>query len=481
MEKNKSYLIGLDLGSTGLKAAALLDGRVSAAVQTGMTYHRAGPVCEYDGEEYYRTVAALLRALAAKMPPETVCAGVAAVCASGNAVLLREGRPLTPVISWRDDRGVPEMEKIFGPLTEEEVHRRVGWHKVPKFPLAQLSWLRVHRPELLDGADMVCEGSCYIGYRLCGNFLMDHSTATTFYLQDQQALAWDRETLGKLGLREEQLPPLAPPGTKMGSLTPQAAADTGLPAGTPVVTGCYDGAAAARSAGLLEEDQVLLSCGTSWVTLYPRRSRQELLDLGLMIDPYLREKDLWLGMTSLGECSDCVDRALDRILPRDGDRVARFNALAQTAPPGARGLLFDPMRPEASGDLSPWSHAELCRGIMEGIAYSIRRQMEALPLAHRPRRVTMVGGPSSSALWPQIVSDVLELPVEVRLGSNACAVGAALLAGLGAGVFRDLEEGLASLREESRRYAPDPRAVALCRPAYAAFREKFPGLEENMH
>ncbi|WP_130870606.1 xylulokinase [Intestinimonas massiliensis (ex Afouda et al. 2020)] len=477
------YLVGVDMGSTGLKAVALLDGQVAAAAHAPMVYHQEGPVCEYDAEKYYQTVAGLIRQVTRAMPAQAVCRGVAAVCASGNAVLLKAGKPLSPILSWRDNRGAAEMEQVFGPLTEEEVHRTVGWHKVPKFPLAQLSWLKCRRPELWARADLICEGSCYVNYRLCGQFAMDHSTATTFYLQDQQTLTWNPDFLEKLGLPPRNLPRLVAPGTQIGRITPEAARDTGLPAGTPVAAGCYDGAAAARSAGLFREGQMLLSCGTSWVCAYPSKSRRQLLDAGLMIDPYLSEQGLWLGMTSLGECSVYVDQALDLVLPRDGDRTAAFNRLAAAAPPGAGGLLLDPMRLSAC-DLSGRSGAQICRGIMEGIAYSVKRQIAAVRQkcgGLSLTRAAMVGGPSNSVLWPQIVSDILEVPVHVALRSDACAVGAALLAGLGGGVWDSLAEGQSALREEGRDYLPDTAAAAVYRRAFRDYEAAFPGPEENMH
>lgn len=484
IEKDKQYLIGVDMGSTGIKAAALCGGRIAASARRPMVYHENQNICEYDAELYYQTIADLIREITGHMPKDTVCAGIAAVCASGNTLLVKNGKPLTPVFSWRDHRGGSDLEAFFGHVTEEQIHQSVGWHKVPQFPLAQLCWLKRNTPELLTEADMICEGSCYINYRLCGHWYMDYSTATTFYLQDQRTLHWNPKTLEVLGIPEYKLPKLVPVGTQIGVLTEEAAKETGLPAGTPVIAGCYDGAAAARSVGLLEEHQLLISCGTSWVCLYPSKNRKQLLDLGVMIDPYLTEYDLWLGMTSLGESSVYVDQVLDQLLPKDENRPARFSSLSARSVPGAHGLLINPMRLEQSGDLSVYTAEDICRAVMEGIVYSVKRQLLTLPHNGSPleiRQITMAGGPSNSQIWPQIVSDIMETPVQVMFSSAACAVGAAMIAGIGAGIFTDIRDAHSCIREEPRVYTPAASSAAIYRQGFLRFQNQFPGPDKNMH
>lgn len=482
--KNSRYLIGVDSGSTGIKAIALQNGQIAFSAHAQMKYHENGMICEYDAETYYEQIADLIRQITGAMPEDSICDGITVVCASGNTLLLKEGKPLLPVFSWRDNRGGDAIEAVLGPLTEEQIHESVGWHKVPKFPLAQLSWIKQNHPDLLENADRICEASCYINYRLCGEWAMDHSTATTFYLQDQEKLCWNAGTLKLLGIPEHKLPRLTDTGSQIGQITESAARDTGLPLGTPVTAGCYDGASAALCAGIFRKDQMLISCGTSWVCIYPSFSRKYLLDLGVMIDPYFTKEHLWIGMTSLGECGVYLNRILNNVLPRSNDPMGEFNRFAAQSVPGAHGLLLNPMRMNQNGCLSEYSVSDICRALMEGIVYSIKRQMQFIQEGHSPlniAQISMVGGPSSSAIWPQIVSDILERPVHVAFGTNACAVGAAMIAGIGSGIFHGPHDAWAGIKHVIRSYTPDPAAVAVYRKGYEQFIEKFPGLDENMH
>lgn len=476
------YLIGLDLGSSGMKGVVLQEGQIAAQGSEPMPYLHESDVCEYDAEVYYNTAAGLIQSLVRGVSGQ--CAGLAVACASGNSLLLKEGRPLAPVISWRDERGGPELEETLPFISEETLHRLCGWHRTPKFPLAQLSWLAKHKPELLEEADMICEGSCYLNYRLCGKLVMDHSTATTFYLQNQSSLQWESRLFTPLRIRLEQLPPLVPSGSCLGNVTERAAAETGLSPGVPVAAGCYDGASVARAAGVFHEGQLLLSCGTSWVCGYPCKSREQLLQMGTMIDPYLLERELWLGMTSLGEAGVYVDRALDRFLPKGEGRIKWFNQLAARSPAGAKGLLINPMRLEECGDLSSYSPAEVCRAVMEGIVYSVKRQIlavqQACPAYPEVREVIMAGGPACSPLWPQIVSDILELPVRVPHSSSTSAVGAAVLAGLGSGIFGSAEEAFTLIQTQKDCFLPNMAHTALYRWEFSRFREAFPGRDVNM-
>lgn len=475
------YFIGIDAGSTGIKAIALHQSQILSSAHARMTYHHEGKTWEYDAEEYYNTIAALVRSLTQALPRDSICDGISLVCASGNAVLLKEGKPLTPIISWMDDRGEEDFNQLFPSATEQSIHTCVGWHKTPKFPLVQLSRIRQRAPELIDQADIICEGSCYVNYRLCGVFAMDHSTATTFYLQDQRTFTWNRAILEPLHIPVSKLPPLVPVGTQIGAVTEQAARDTGLPVGTPVVTGCYDGASAARSAGITKDSQMLVSCGTSWVCLYPSKDRQYLLDLGTMIDPYLESDGLWIGMTSLGEVGVLIESILSGLFPDSEDRIADFNRMAEQSVPGANGLLINPMRLDVSA-LTRYPLSDICRALMEGVVYSIKRQKEALPRdLSQIKEVFMVGGPSNSNLWPQILSDVLQLPVCVSNGSNACAMGAAIIAGIGTGHFSDLTDALQQVKTNRRRYQPSVENRTVYSDGYHAFVRRFPRLDQNMH
>jgi sugar (pentulose or hexulose) kinase len=306
-----------------------------------------------------------------------------------------------------------------------------GWPGVTTFPLAHLAWLRENRPELYQSAGHCGMDTDWLLHRLTGQWRMDHSTATTWHLQEQVSGTYYAPFLERLGLREDQLSPLVDSGVPVGPLTAEAARDTGLSPRTLVVTGCFDHPAAARAIGVLAPGELMLSCGTSWVGFTPELDRRRLLDAQLLCDPFLSARGgPWGGMFSVPYIGRTIEWYVDHVIaPGTRDKWEIFNACAAEAPPGAGGLrldLRDPPHPLQAG------RAEVSRAVMEGAAGLLRENMQALaPHGFHFTRAVMVGGPAESPLWPGIVAEITGLEVSVG-GRSAGARGAALLAGLGA-------------------------------------------------
>ena len=438
--KQAHYLIGLDLGTSAIKGVLMsADGRVISREKEATEYMKApGGVVQFDAEGFYQRTARVIRRLISALPDGGTVSGISMASASGNTVLTdKAGNPLYPAISWLDERVPDEMERVFGKLDPAQVHRLVGWPLIPSFPLAHLSWLKVHEPRLLESAAKVCMSTDYLNFRLTGCWGIDPSTATTFYLQDQEQSRWHTPFLHALGLTENQLPPILPSGAVLGGVTEKAAQDTGLKEGTPVILGSFDHPCAARGSGVLREGQMLLSCGTSWVGFYPLRDRNIALKQKMLIDPFLRNERLWGTMFSLSAVATHVDEYICRYLSDKPNRYAEFDRLASAAPAGAGGLLINPMAMDKSVDTGQHSREEIARAIMEGVAYLLKSRIETMSEAGiQASSLTMVGGPSETYPWPQIVCDVLFMELTVVNGSCAGAAGAAILAGIGAGILR---------------------------------------------
>jgi sugar (pentulose or hexulose) kinase len=306
-------------------------------------------------------------------------------------------------------------------IAPEEIHRIVGWPYFRGFPLVELAWLKLHRPDLFGRAAVAAMNITYLYHRLCGHYGMDHSTATTFYLQDQAKRAWHGPFLEWLGLRADQVPRLMPSGSVLGRVTARAARETGLPEGAAVVLGAFDHPSAARGCGVLNPGDVLLSCGTSWVGFYPVADRNAALAQGMLVDPFLSPAGPWGAMFSLPRVGESVREFVERAfpdVPSAAGRYARFDETAALSPRGA---------------------AEPCRALMEEIAGRMAARMRSLAAAGlAARRVAMVGGPSESRTWTRILADMLGVEIALpEAGACAGALGAAILAGIGVGAFAD--------------------------------------------
>ncbi|WP_217592219.1 FGGY-family carbohydrate kinase [Cohnella sp. GbtcB17] len=473
-----SYLIGLDLGTSAVKGILLSsDGNVVArekeAVQVQL--YEDGRA-EFDAQTFYLLIADVIKRLRSAMPETGRVAGLAFASASGNTVLLgKDGAPLQPVISWLDNRPVSsEMTAALGNADQTARYDLIGWPPMDTFPLAHLSWLKVHEEELFRLADKIGMSTEYVVYRLTGEWAIDPSTATPFFLQDQKAGKWDSSLLNQLNISEAQLPQIAASGTIIGYTTADVCVDTDLPAGTPVVAGAFDHPSAARGAGVLEEGELLLSCGTSWVGFTPIRNRLDALNQNMLIDPFLQPDGPWGAMFSLPAIATGIEQWLTRYISDKPDRYDIFNELAISAPPGANGILIHPMRRTELELADRPSQADMARAIMEGTVYLLKTSLDKLEAnGKRFTSVFMVGGPTESIVWPQIVSDVLGKEVRIVNGSCAGAAGAAIMAGIGTGLFADERDAIEQAAFPAHVHTPSPQAHAIHLRQYDRFLQLF--------
>ncbi len=470
-----NVLLGVDLGTSAFKAVAItVDGSILASDRREVSYERPAPdQVEFSAADRYQNLCDLIRQMTSALPANAKAAALCLSGASGNTLLL-DGRyrPLVPAISWLDTRPGVDFPTLLPQLSREEVRATVGWSWSKRFPLTQLAWLRRHRPALYRKARYVALDTAYYYRGLTGRLAIDHSSATTFFLQDQQRRRWHPPFLAALDLKPAALPDLVAPGAPIGGLTRKAARAVGLPAGLPVIAGSFDHPSAALGSGVLQPGELLLSCGTSWVGFLPTHDRAAALAAGLIIDPFLQPAGPWGAMFSLTALGTVVDRYLTTVFPLPralplAERYQRFVAAAGTVPGGQEGPPIDPLLPLPGSRaakarlVGDSTLGQLSRRLMVGVALALRRRLAAVTRSgFKTRRITMVGGATSSPVWTQIVADVLDRELFIAGGPNAGAVGAALLGGIGAGHFRNAAQAAASVRRASTPIAPHPATRA---------------------
>jgi len=440
---NHTCLIGLDLGTSAIKGV-LTDAYGAVLAEAGADNRLLHPQdgwVEVEPQPHYQNLCRVIRELAAAAPGEVTAMAMAA--ASGNTLLTdAAGTPLTNIINWMDRRAEQKPPAAIAGLATADVTQITGWPCVSSFPLAHLAWLREHRPDLYRSAGHYGMDTDWLLYRLTGKWLMDHSTATTFHLQEQAAGAYYEPFLEMLDIPLAKLSALAPSGMAVGPLTGPALCDTGLSPRTTVVTGCFDHPAAARAAGVLTPGQLLLSCGTSWVGFTPFLDRQGILDAQMLCDPFLSASGgPWGGIFSVPYIGRTIDWYVDNVIaPGASDRMRIFDEAAAEAAPGAGGLEIDLRLPPRAVKAD---RRNASRAVMEGAARLLNEKIVALKEhGFRYDRAVLVGGPARSPVWPGIVADITGL--EVAIGArSAGAQGAAILAGLGAGLYRNEKDALA--------------------------------------
>ena len=427
MEK---YAIGLDLGTSSVKAVLFSKDRGIVAKDSEEFVY--APAALPDGSEYlginmenfYGKICAVLRRLAKSIPTDAEFMGLAMASASGNSVICdAEGNALIDGYSWLNRTFNDETAAVFGKDFGAEVREVAGWSFVSSFPLGQLAHLRLHAPDLLDNAATVCMSTEYVLHRLTDKWGIDVSTATPFYLLDQKNRCWNKEFLSSLGIPESKLPPLYESGELLGHITEAAERDTGLPFGSCVYLGSFDHPTAARACNILKQGDLLISCGTSWVCFFPMNKREDVISGGILADPFLTPDGPWGAMFSLTRASEKIKEVVEKYIDTGKDKFLTLDRLAASAPSGAGGLSINPR--EDIPDLSVYPKENIARALMEGIAYALKERITAFV---KVERITMCGGPSSSPVWREVLSEVFGSPVSVTYGAHSGAVGAALYA-----------------------------------------------------
>ncbi|MEU8104984.1 FGGY family carbohydrate kinase [Nonomuraea muscovyensis] len=449
-----SVWIGVDLGTQSVRAMAVADdGRVLGAASRPLTSHRDGPRHEQDPEQWWRELAAATREALHDVPPSRV-RGVAVDATSGTILLTgRDGRPLTPGLMYDDRRAADQVERVNaagGPVWEALGYRRMQ----ATWALPKLLWLLRDAPA---GARLAHQ-SDFVNRRLTGGEVAtDLSSAlkTGVHLIDER---WPAEVFDALGVPASMLPGVVRPGGVLGEVCPEAAAATGIPAGTPVVAGTTDGCAAQLGAGALTPGSWNSVLGT---TLVLKGVTRHLVHdpLGVVYS-HKAPDGSWLpgGASSTGAgvlARDLPGRDLDAL---GGLAAERFGGRsgggrvpdATIYPLVSRGERFPFAAPEAESFTLGEVRDDVDRyaAILRGAAYVERLCFDYLDLLGAPAdgEIILTGGATRSAYWNRLRAGVLGRPVTLRENAEP-ALGMALLAAVGA-AGRDA--GPAGMREASR-------------------------------
>jgi xylulokinase len=491
------HLLGLDAGTSSTKAVLVTpDGRVTAeaSLRHAVDMPAPGHVEQDPDGVWWKEVAALCRQLAEREPRAwrgLVGVGMSAVGASVVPVDA-DGRVTHSAILYGvDTRAEREIAWLERRLGAAHIQRVTGRRLSSQAVGPKILWLRRHRPAAYRATTTFLSACGFLAFRLTGARTMDYfSAVATAPLFDIRRLAWDAAAAALI-VPVSRLGRLAWPAEVVGTVTSEASAATGLPEGLPVVAGSSDAAAEALSVGVIRPGDAMLMLGsTLFIVAVTRRSRPDAVFWpALHCLPGIRT--ITAGTTAFG----AAERWLLDVLARDETDRAALAAAADACPPGSDGLV---MLPYLSGERSPihdphasglflgltlrHGRGHLYRAMLEGTAFSLRHNLEALEARYgRVHRLVVAGGGTEVTLWLQIVADVLGRELILRRERIGAAYGAAYLAGLGSGVL----EGTAPLRTqwaaERARVRPDGTRHRRYAEPYAVYRELYPPLRRPMH
>jgi xylulokinase len=494
----KPLLLGVDIGTSGAKAV-LVDPsgsvRAEATTECPMAIPRPG-WAEQNPEDWWKATVTSIRQVLVHAGGDSV-AGIGLTGQMHGLVLLDgDGRVLRPCIMWNDQRTADQCAEITRRVGAERLLRVAGKPALTGFTAGKILWVRENEPELYGRARYVLLPKDYVRYRLTGSFAMDVADGSGTLLMDVGRRAWSDELLGLLDIPQDWLPPLHESQEVVAEISALAAAETGLRPGTPVVAGAGDQAAQSIGTGIAREGTVSVTIGTSGVVFAATNSYSYDRTGGL--HAYCHAvPDTWhlMGVTlsaggSLRWFRDALcDAEKAEALKTGRDAYDIITEEAGAVPVGADGLLFLPyLTGERTPHADPFARgvffglslrdgrAHMARAVLEGVTFSLRECLDLLcTLGQSCARVRVSGGGSRSAFWRQMMADVFGVEVvEVNVVQGAC-FGAALLAGVGAGVFRSVAEACEQTVHETGSTAPGP-AAAEYRQHFERYRALYPAL-----
>ncbi len=434
-----SYLIGMDIGTSSVKAVLINESEeIIKTAHGAFEYNKTNDgIVDISAGDYIKVCINVIKELASAAK-----GNVSAVCsasASGNLLVLdKEYNPATPIINWQDKRVNDEALEILGEIDTDSFYRQIGWpFGYKSFPLSQMCYIKKHNEEIIENAGMVCMSTEYLNYVLTGKWGISTSAGTPFFFIDQMSGKYIPELLNVFGLDESKFPPVLKAGELLGGVTKEAADITGLKEGTPIVIGTFDHPSAARGVRVLKEGQVLLSCGTSWVAFFPIKDREKIADAKMLIDPFLSEDGgCWAGMSSVASVSERIWLYVSKYIDGGKNAFTILSTLAKQSENGARGLKINPKDEPCDEIILKYPKHHIARAIMEGTVKLLKDKLESL----KEKGISassgmMVGGPSEDPFWHELIEDMCGIKLEVIHGKNAGAVGAAVMAGTSVGIF----------------------------------------------
>jgi L-xylulokinase len=473
------YLLGVDSGLTVTKAVVYdLGGRAVALAraESEQRQHPGGRV-EKDPDEQWRTCASAIAdvMLRAAVPPSAIAAVGLTGHGDGAYVVDEDCRPVRAAVTSLDSRAAPIVDRWRATEVGPRALALTGELPFAQHAPAILAWLKANEPASYARVRWVLYAKDWLKLQLTGRVTTDPTDASATFtgVADQ---TYSREALGVYGLDElwGRLPPIVPSTEVVGRVTAHAAGLTGLAAGTPVVSGLHDVDASALGAGCVRPGQLTVVAGTYSVN-------EVISDRPEVDGRWLCRNWLHPGRWMLMSTSPTSATNLEWFVRRlcHGDAFAFVDDEVESVLRDASRLLYlpflhgSPYGALASGGfvgLRGWHRrGHLLRALLEGVAFNHRTHVDWLRERLAVHDVRLTGGGAASPVWSQVFADVLRTPVGVAEAPEAGALGAAICAGVGAGLYRSLEQGVSCACRLQRVHEPTPERSATLDAAYVSY------------
>jgi xylulokinase len=487
-------VIGIDVGTGGSRVVVVdTDGRVkgSATVEHAPFTSPRTAWAEQDPEDWWRASRQAIRdALKASGARPS---SVRAVGLSGQmhgAVLLDEaGIVVRPAIIWCDQRTAAECQWLNETIGPARLLELTSNPALTNFTLTKLLWVRRHEPDTWKRVRHVLLPKDFVRLRLSGEYAIDVADASGTLMLNVAHRTWSRQIVEAAGFDMSMLPTVFESPEVCAHVSARASAETGLVANTPIVAGAGDQAAGAVGMGITRPGAVSVTIGTSGV-VFAATDRPALDPKGRLHTFCHAIPGRWhvMGVTQAAGLSLRWMREQLGLKDQGDQAYELMTREAAAIEPGADGVLWAPylmgertphldpnVRAALVGLAASHTRGHIARAVLEGVAFSLRDSFTIFSELGVPvQRVRLGGGGARSALWRQIQADVYGYPVETVHADEGAAYGAALLAGVGVGVWPDVDQACDRLVESSVAATPNRDAVKVMNERYRAFQQLYP-------
>ena len=410
-----------------------------------------------------------------------------------------DGAPLRRAIVWQDRRTVPQCEWIEKEFSQDAVYSITGLTVDPYFSAPKILWIKQNEESVFKETHKFLLVHDYLIYRLSDEFVTDFSNASRTMLFDVRQALWSKRILDSFGIPTEKLPDSVESGTRVGELTSKASKDTGLKEGTPVVAGGGDQQCAALGVGVVREGMLKSTTGTG--TFLLAHSKTVRLDPGLRVlcsrhvvpNSFVVEASMFTTGSALKWFRDNLgseertiadDRGIDPydVITEEADKI----------PAGSEGVVHIPhfvgagapnWNPHSRGIFAGLAlghtRAHIIRAILEGVSYEIRTNVEVMRELGLPsKEVRVTGGSARSETWMQIQANILRVPVIRTQMEEATAVGAAILACKGIGIFKSVANAAEEMVKTLPPLSPTKETLEIYQKGYKKFNELYSAISD---
>lgn len=488
------YFIGIDVSTTATKSLLMDEaGRVVAVAASEYTFETPRPLwSEQDANLWWQGTIHSIRSVFAEsgIEPRNVAGIGLTGQMHGLTMLGGEGKVLRPAILWNDQRTESQCDEIRTRLGRRRLIEITGNDALTGFTAPKILWVREHQPEIYQKTHCLLLPKDYVRYKLTGVYATDKAGAAGTLLMDMHLRDWSQEVLDALEIPVHLLPKTHEGTQVTGEVSSEAADSTGLAAGTPVVGGGGDQSAQAVGVGAVKPGVVALTLGTSGVVF--ASTDQPMIEPEGRLHAFCHAAPgKWHMMGVMLSAAGSLRWHRDTLAP--GEDYSVLVSEAEGVSPGCEGLYFLPyLTGERTPHPDPLARAgfigltvrharpHMTRAVLEGVAFGLRDGFELMKKAGLAEitQVRISGGGAKSELWRQILADVLDAQLVTVNTTEGAAYGAALLAGVGAGIWPDVDTACELTIHLTGTTQPQVDNVPIYQGAYRTYRKLYPALKE---